>query len=85
LVQFTPLVCIPLVLAMYPARYTHRAYLLYALGLYVLAKFAEIWDREIYALTGNLFSGHTLKHLLAAGAVLMILVMLKRRAAVAPA
>ena len=78
-VQFTPLVCIPFVLAVFPARYTHRADFLYALGLYVLAKLAELWDREIYALTGNLFSGHTLKHLLAAGGVLMILVMLKRR------
>ena len=59
-------------------------YLLCALGLYVVAKFAELWDREIYSLTGNLFSGHTLKHLLAAGGVLMILVMLKRRTLVAP-
>jgi ceramidase len=84
-VQFAPLVCIPFVLAVFPARYTHRAYFLYALGLYVLAKLAEIWDREIYALTGNLFSGHTLKHLLAAGGVLAIVVMLKKRAAVAPA
>jgi hypothetical protein len=84
-VQFTPLVCIPFLLAAYPGRYTHRIYLLYALGLYVLAKFAEIWDREIYALTGNLFSGHTLKHFLAAGGVLVILLMLKRRAAIAPA
>ena len=84
-VQYTPLVCIPFVLAVFPGRYTHRMYLLYALGLYVLAKFAELWDRQIYALTGNLFSGHTLKHLLAAGGVLMILVMLKRRTPVAPA
>jgi hypothetical protein len=83
-VQFTPLVCIPFVLAVFPGRYTHRVYLLYALGLYVLAKFAELWDREIYSLTGNLFSGHTLKHLLAAGGVLAILIMLKRRSAVAP-
>ena len=72
-VQFTPLVCIPFVLAVFPARYTHRMYLLYALGLYVVAKFAELWDREIYALTGNLFSGHTLKHLFAAAACFMIL------------
>jgi hypothetical protein len=83
-VQFTPLVCIPFVLAVFAGRYTHRVYLLCALGLYVLAKFAELWDREIYSLTGNLFSGHTLKHLLAAGGVLMILIMLKRRSAVAP-
>ena len=83
-VQFTPLVCIPFVLAVFPARYTHRAGYLYALGLYGLAKVAEFFDWQIYALTGNLFSGHTLKHLLAAGGVLMILIMLKRRMPVAP-
>lgn len=82
-VQFMPLVCIPFLLAAFPGRYTHRMYLLYALGFYVLAKFAELWDREIYSLTGNLFSGHTLKHLLAAGGVLWILVMLKRRTPIA--
>lgn len=78
-VQYTPLVCIPFVLAAFPPRYTHRSALLYALGLYVLAKFAEGWDREIFALTENVVSGHTLKHLLAAGAVLAILLMLSRR------
>ena len=84
-VQFTPLVCIPFVLAVFPARYTHRADYLYALGLYALAKVAEFFDWQIYALTGSFFSGHTLKHLLAACGVLMILVMLKRRTAVAAA
>ena len=79
-VQFTPLVCIPLVLAMYRGTYTHRAYLLYALGLYVCAKIAEVWDRQIFALTSNAISGHTLKHLLAAGAILAILLMLAKRA-----
>ena len=71
--------CVPFVLADFPPRYTHRSALLYGLGLYVLAKFAEAWDRQIFALTGNLVSGHTLKHLLAAGAVLAVLVMLWRR------
>ncbi|HEV8096367.1 MAG TPA: ceramidase domain-containing protein [Burkholderiales bacterium] len=78
-VQFTPLVCIPLVLAMYRGRYTHRAYLLYALGFYVCAKLTEVWDHQIFALTSNVISGHTLKHLLAAAAVFAILLMLDRR------
>jgi len=78
-VQYTPLVCIPFVLAVFPPRYTHRSALVYALGLYVLAKFAEAWDLQIFELTGNAVSGHTLKHFLAAGAVLAILLMLHRR------
>ena len=78
-VQFTPLVCIPLVLAMYRGTYTHRTYLLYALGFYVCAKLAEIWDHQIFAHTSNAVSGHTLKHLLAAAAIVAILLMLGKR------
>ncbi len=81
-VQFSPLVCLPLVLAMYPARYTHRLHLLYALGLYVAAKLAESADRGLFDLTGHALSGHTLKHLLAAGALGVLLRMLRRRAAI---
>lgn len=82
-VQFTPLVCIPFVLAVFPGRYTHRSDLLYGLTLYVLAKFAETWDREIFEITANAVSGHTLKHLLAAGALLAVFHMLRRREPVA--
>ena len=78
-VQYTPLVCISFVLAVFPARYTHRSDLLCGLGLYILAEFAEAWDRAIFEATANLVSGHTLKHLLAAGAVFSILCMLYRR------
>jgi hypothetical protein len=80
-VQFAPLLCIPVVLAMFPARYSYRRFLLYGLGVYGLAKVAEMQDKEIFALTSHVVSGHTLKHLLAAGAILMLLVMLRRREA----
>jgi hypothetical protein len=82
-IQYAPLLCIPLVLVLFPARYTHRRYLAYGLGLYVLAKLAEHADRDIFELTGHLISGHTLKHLLAAGAIFCVLLMLRRRSPVA--
>jgi predicted membrane channel-forming protein YqfA (hemolysin III family) len=81
-VQAAPLLCIPLVLALFPARYTHRRFLAYGLGLYVLAKLAETADRGIFELTRHVISGHTLKHLLAAGAIVCVLLMLRRRSAV---
>jgi uncharacterized membrane protein YidH (DUF202 family) len=82
-VQAAPLLAIPFVLAMFPARYTQRVYLLYGLGFYALAKVAELYDEKLYTLTSSLISGHTLKHLLAALAPLMLLVMLQRRQAAA--
>jgi hypothetical protein len=80
--QFAPLLCIPFVLAMFPARHSHRRFLLYGLGLYGLAKVAEMKDMEIFTLTSHVVSGHTLKHLLAAGAIFALLVMLRRREAI---
>jgi hypothetical protein len=78
-VQAAPLVAIPLLLALFPGRYTHRRYLLYGAACYALAKIAEHYDRETYALTSLLISGHTLKHLLAAGGPLCVYLMLRRR------
>lgn len=72
LVQFLPLVLIPLILLLYPARYIRSAWLLYAFALYVLAKLFEHFDHEIYLATGAV-SGHTLKHLAAALAALCII------------
>lgn len=78
-VQGAPLLAIPYVIASFPGRYTHRYYLLYGVGLYALAKVAEFHDHDIYALTGTLISGHSLKHLLAAGAVFCVYRMLQQR------
>ncbi|MFN0314192.1 MAG: ceramidase domain-containing protein [Burkholderiales bacterium] len=83
-VQFGPLLAIPVLIAFFKGRYSHRHYLLYGLGFYVAAKLAEMWDRQIFEMTGQWLSGHSLKHVLAAGAPLCILLMLKRRSALAP-
>ena len=78
LVQFFRLVAIPLVLVLYRPRYNHGWLYLVALGIYALAKGAELADAEIFRTTGWL-SGHTLKHLLAAAAVGTLAAMLARR------
>jgi hypothetical protein len=82
-VQATPLMLVPLLFVLYPARYSHRRYLLYALGLYLVAKSLELYDRELYRLTSDTVSGHTLKHLLAALSTYLIYRMLRRRARLA--
>ena len=78
-VQFAPLIAIVFLFFAYSARYTHRGYLLYGLAFYVLAKVAEHFDGQIFGWTSGNVSGHTLKHLLAAGAPLCVYLMLKRR------
>ena len=83
-VQLAPFLAILVVLFAFAGRYTHRAYLLHGLALYALAKISEAYDGEIYSLTARALSGHTLKHLLAACAVLMIYLMLVRRAPLRP-
>lgn len=80
LVQFLPMVLIPLMLLSGPGRGGLRDGWLWAtLALYVVAKQAESHDRALFELTG-LLSGHSFKHLIAAVAVLCAL-----RAALRPA
>ncbi len=81
-VQFFPLLLIPLLFVLFPPRYTHRGMLLVGLGFYGLAKIAEALDRPVFEATGGVLAGHTVKHLLAAAACLVILQMLRKRTAV---
>lgn len=69
-----------LVMLVLPGRYTHGADLAVVAGFYVLAKILEAADRQVFSL-GHLVSGHTLKHLAAAGAGYWILRMLQERRA----
>ncbi|MHB8535361.1 MAG: hypothetical protein ACYDBW_07945 [Sulfuricaulis sp.] len=79
LVQFLPLLLLPVILLLFKGRYAHRGLLLLALAIYIASKLAEYYDRAVFALTGNIISGHSLKHLLAALALLAVYGMLRRR------
>lgn len=77
IIQFFPLVALPPVILIMPDRYKSEHYLFCALICYVVAKLFEANDQETWKLIG--FSGHALKHLLAAGSPICILWMLIRR------
>jgi len=81
-IQLLPLATLPLVIISFRPHYSHRGYLLAALALFVLARISEVYDREIFALTGHFLSGHTLKHVHAALAVCALLIMLNARTAI---
>lgn len=72
LVQFLPVVLIPLIIYLYPRRYLSSGYLFLAFVFYFLAKLLEHFDADIYQFLG-LISGHSLKHLSAAIAVFCII------------
>jgi hypothetical protein len=68
---------------LHPSRYTRGNDIYWVFAGYVLAKILETFDREVYAL-GHLTSGHSLKHVAAAVAALVVCRMLWLRRLRAP-
>jgi hypothetical protein len=66
LVQFLPVLIIPVILLLFKPLYTGGRHLIALIAWYGLAKVFEWLDVWIYAFTHHLVSGHTLKHLAAA-------------------
>lgn len=79
LLQTLTLSLLPLIYLLYHGRYDHHRYIPLSVAVYFLAVLSEWLDEEIYQL-GGLVSGHTLKHLLVALSVVVLIIMLKRRA-----
>ena len=79
LVQFFPLLLIPLIMALYRPRYSHNRYIFFALGWYAAAKALEYWDRPIFTATSGMAGGHALKHLAAAMGCWMLVRLLSLR------
>lgn len=78
-VQFLPIILMPLILVLFPTRYLSNSLLLYAFGLYFVAKALERFDDRIQGLTGFV-SGHPLKHVVAAIAVFFIILSVPTKA-----
>jgi hypothetical protein len=70
-VQFFPGLAMPLLILIFPPKYSGTAYWILALALYALAKALELSDRAVHA--NFILSGHTLKHLFAAAACFVVL------------
>lgn len=77
--QFLPVLTIPLILWAYPARYSLGHDFLIGVGFYAAAKLFEEMDGPIYRILQGTISGHTLKHMAAAGGAYWIYRMLTRR------
>lgn len=82
LVQFLPVFLIPLMLWLFPARYSGSRYLLEMIVWYLFAKGFEYLDVNIWGWTGELISGHSLKHCIAAWGIYALVRYLKYRQAI---
>ena len=74
LVQFYPVIFIPLIAFLFPVKGVGMKLLLPMIGCYVVAKFFEQYDQEVYV-WNELISGHTIKHIFAAMATVPVLKM----------
>lgn len=78
LVQFYPMLAIPIILICYRSRCTY-VYAYWCLLLaYIIAKLFEHFDAEVYNVSGFI-SGHSLKHLTAALGMYVLLVSYQKR------
>jgi hypothetical protein len=79
LVQFLPVLLIPLILWLFNSPLNGNKYIWGIMGAYALSKLMEFFDAQVYRGLG-LISGHSLKHLIAAfGAYIFYLALRNRR------
>jgi len=78
LVQFLPIVLATFILVRYRSPFGSSRHMWSIAGIYIVAKLAEALDGQLYHLFGS-FSGHSLKHLFASVAGLVLIHALLRR------
>ncbi len=77
-VQFLPMLLIPMIISLYRARSDLGRYIWWMIAFYLAAKVAEHFDASLYD-AGNIVSGHSIKHLAASLAPASLLYGLMRR------
>ena len=82
LVQFLPMLLIPVILILFRPSLSETGYIWAVLGAYAVSKVAELHDEAAFRFLGVL-SGHSLKHLFAALGTYFFLLALKRRSLIA--
>ncbi|MDD5631067.1 MAG: ceramidase domain-containing protein [Methylococcales bacterium] len=78
LVQFLPIMLIPLMLVLFTSRLNGNKYIWGIIGAYAVSKIMEHFDARIYSALG-VVSGHSLKHLVAAFATFIFYLALRNR------
>ncbi|MDB5013947.1 MAG: putative rane protein [Daejeonella sp.] len=79
LVQYFPLIAIPLIIWLYKSPFNHGKYIVAIFVLFGLAKLGESYDDQIYEALNKVVSGHSIKHLFMAAAGYYIVKMMYKR------
>lgn len=83
LVQFLPIILIPVILTCYQSSFNKTAAYWWLLLSYLIAKLFEHFDAEVFQVLGFI-SGHSLKHLAVATGLCLLLVSYQQRIAIKP-
>lgn len=78
LVQFLPVLLMPVILVLFKSVFTLTSGYWMLLGAYLIAKLLESFDSEIYSAI-SLLSGHSLKHIITAVGVYLLIWVYKHR------
>lgn len=81
LVQFLPVILMPIILWLFAPRFSHRYYYWLIIACYVLAKVFELSDQLVFDSLG-VVSGHSIKHVVSAIAPYLFYLALKNRSAI---
>jgi hypothetical protein len=81
MVQFIPMILIPIILIFFHSKYTKAAAYGWLLLVYIVAKCFEYLDSHLYEISG-VISGHSIKHLAAAVGIYVLLHAYTRRSKV---
>lgn len=84
LVQFLPILLLPVLLILFPAHYSKSIYFVKLVGWYLVAKILEQLDAWVFTGTAGIVSGHTLKHLVAGTALFFLVSYLEERRCLRP-
>jgi hypothetical protein len=79
LVQFLPILLIPVILWLFPERYSGTRYIVEMIGWYLAAKVFEFSDAAIWEWTDGWIAGHSIKHCVAAWGIYALVRYLKNR------
>ena len=79
MVQFFPIIAIPLILWFYKSSFKHEREIIPIFAFFGFGKLAESYDAQIHTWLADVISGHTLKHVLMAAAGYYIVKMIRKK------